>query len=177
MPEGNRKSRILRTLKEYVNQKEDSMSTDNVNGEKNEEDIIETEKHFIPHTATHTVDIRMKIKNLINLYGEDKIYIGKTCNPFGRMTGNYRLSESVDESSENPEDYDTEPPHNVPHDQSGYGKMFIIYETENPHKINELEKQLIVEFNEKTRNRVGGGGGRPGHAPYYIYVVVQEDVL
>jgi len=120
--------------------------------------------------------IPVKIERVIRKYGDGQTYIGKTCNPNGRMTGDYSLSESVDSSGETPEDYDAEP-HDKSHDKNGYGKMFILFESDGLDEILDFEKKYVDFFKGRIRNRVAGGGGRHGDAPYYLYIIVQDEAL
>ena len=92
------------------------------------------------------------------------------------MTGNYSLSESIDSSGENPEDYDAEP-HDKPHIENDYGKMFILFESDELSQILDFEREYIDIFKDRTRNQALGGGGRHGDAPYFLYIIVQNSVL
>ena len=139
------------------------------------EDMIDWKTQLVENqTATKHIEIVQRINQLINKYGPTNVYIGKTCNPLGRMTGDYNISESTEE--ELPENFEAAP-HDVPHLENEYGKMFIIYETSELKEILKLEKDLIREFENRTRNGAKGGEGGTGSPPWYIYLVVQESAL
>ena len=54
-----------------------------------------------------------------------------------------------------------------------FGEMIVLYETTSLSNARKLEKQLIDKNWEDERliNEIGGGGGKPGEGPYYLYIV------
>ena len=54
-----------------------------------------------------------------------------------------------------------------------FGEMIVLYKTSSLKNVRELEKQLIEENwdDERLFNLIGGGGGKAGEGPYYLYIV------
>ena len=53
-----------------------------------------------------------------------------------------------------------------------YDTMLVIYETSSINNVRELESKLIEDFRGFCDNTIGGGGGRVGIGPYYLYIVL-----
>ena len=54
-----------------------------------------------------------------------------------------------------------------------YDKMKVIYRSTSLESVRELERELIEHNKELADNFIGGGGGRIGEPPYFMYVVVR----
>jgi hypothetical protein len=61
------------------------------------------------------------------------------------------------------------------HSRSGdnWKRMIIKYKTSSINFIKQIETILIDNHWDYVRNKVGGGGGREGMKPYYLYVLVK----
>jgi hypothetical protein len=55
-----------------------------------------------------------------------------------------------------------------------YDEMHVIYRTDSYDNVCLLERELIDHNSELTDNMIGGGGGRKGYPPYFMYVVVKH---
>ncbi len=53
----------------------------------------------------------------------------------------------------------------------GYTQMLVIYETSSINHVRGLESNLIAHYGDDCDNSIGGGGGRVGVGPYYLYIV------
>lgn len=63
--------------------------------------------------------------------------------------------------------------------KEGWSKMVVLYQTTSYRYCASIEDYLIRHAwnskEEKTWNFRGGGGGiKPGHDQYFVYVVVEE---
>lgn len=58
------------------------------------------------------------------------------------------------------------------YDEPEYDTMLVIYETSSINNVRELEYDLIEDFRGFCDNSIGGGGGRVGVGPYYLYIVL-----
>lgn len=54
-----------------------------------------------------------------------------------------------------------------------YDAMIVIYRSVSLTCVRALECQLIEHNRELADNFIGGGGGRSGNPPYFMYVVVK----
>lgn len=52
-----------------------------------------------------------------------------------------------------------------------YERMVLIYRTESRNHVVQLEKMLVAYNFQLSENRTGGGGGKPGIGPFFLYVV------
>lgn len=52
-----------------------------------------------------------------------------------------------------------------------YDEMILIYGTSSINHVRELEAVLIDYYWDFCDNSIGGGGGRVGIGPYYLYIV------
>lgn len=52
-----------------------------------------------------------------------------------------------------------------------YDEMILIYGTSSINHVRELEAVLIDYYWAVCDNSIGGGGGRVGAGPYYLYIV------
>jgi hypothetical protein len=52
--------------------------------------------------------------------------------------------------------------------------MHVVYRTDSYDNVCLLERELIDHNSELTDNMIGGGGGRKGYPPYFMYVVVKH---
>ena len=62
----------------------------------------------------------------------------------------------------------------------GYAKMIVICQTSTIEEALALETKLIAYFKDKCDDRlidnpIGGGGGRAGSNPGYVYLVLSEE--
>lgn len=55
-----------------------------------------------------------------------------------------------------------------------YDEMVVIYRSDSYGNVCELERELIEHNWELADNMIGGGGGRKGSAPYFMYVVIKH---
>lgn len=140
-------------------------------------DCIDYKTYFISSDdRTLTAELLIRIKNIIDLAGHEMVYIGKTSNPFKRMTGkNMSINESFTEYGLIQEVKDHIPSHTIPHQKNNYKKMYVLAEVRSLSVVNGIEISLIEQFWDTNRNKTKGGEGANGGAPYYIYVVVHED--
>lgn len=60
-----------------------------------------------------------------------------------------------------------------------YHEMIVLYRTDEREHIEDVERSLIDHYWEERAlaNEIGGGGGRKGQPPYYLYVAVQKPNL
>lgn len=77
----------------------------------------------------------------------DRFKIGITNNPSGRFCKGYAR------------DYD---------------EMIVLYQSVSLDSVSQVECDLIEHNAEITRNRIAGGGGNYGEAPYYLYLVIRH---
>jgi hypothetical protein len=49
--------------------------------------------------------------------------------------------------------------------------MIVLYRTRSIDSVSKLESHLVEHNWEVADNSIGGGGGRIGDPPYYLYVV------
>lgn len=54
---------------------------------------------------------------------------------------------------------------------SRYSEMIVLYKTTSLRYLRQVEKDLISYHANFTSNIIGGGGGRYGAPPYYVYLV------
>jgi hypothetical protein len=54
---------------------------------------------------------------------------------------------------------------------SNYDEMIVLYKTRSIDSVSRLESYLVEHNWEVADNRIGGGGGRIGEPPYYLYIV------
>jgi hypothetical protein len=54
-----------------------------------------------------------------------------------------------------------------------YDEMILVYKTISLNWVRDLEAELIDHNWEIADNFIGGGGGRMGRPPYFVYVVVK----
>ena len=54
-----------------------------------------------------------------------------------------------------------------------YDRMMVIYSSSSLKSVRDLECELIEHNREIADNFIGGGGGRVGAAPHFMYVVVR----
>ncbi len=54
-----------------------------------------------------------------------------------------------------------------------YDEMIVIYRSISLNSVRDLESELIEHNKELADNFIGGGGGRIGKPPYFMYVVVK----
>lgn len=140
---------------------------------KDQYEIEWSAKKVASSLKTKDVEINISIRTIIDFYGQKSVYLGKTCDPYGRMKGKYNINES-----EIFKDFEDEiSPHNVPHIENGYTLMFILYESDNPMEIKNLEKRKIKLFKNEIRNQNKGGGGKNGSPPYFLYAVVHGEAV
>lgn len=57
--------------------------------------------------------------------------------------------------------------------KTNYDRMVVIYRTISLDSVCELECELIEHNRELADNMIGGGGGKAGKPPYYLYVVIK----
>ncbi len=55
-----------------------------------------------------------------------------------------------------------------------YGEMVVLYETQSERFVRDIERFLIDNYWYDCDNIIGGGGGRLGKPPYYLYVALQK---
>lgn len=142
-----------------------------------DEECIDNTTYFIPSdTRPLMVALAGQITRIVDLAGHEMVYIGKTSNPYKRMTGkDMNLNESFGETGTLNEAKDHIPIHNVPHKKNKYKRMYILTEVHTFSEVGTLEKTLIEHFWDTNRNKSKGGEGPDGGMPYYIYVVIHED--
>ena len=54
---------------------------------------------------------------------------------------------------------------------SRYDEMIVLYRTTSDRFGRRIEAILIEHYWEDCDNSIGGGGGRKGYPPYYLYIV------
>ncbi len=54
-----------------------------------------------------------------------------------------------------------------------YDRMIVVYSSSSIRCVRELEFELIEHNRDLADNFIGGGGGRSGSPPYFMYVVVK----
>ena len=52
-----------------------------------------------------------------------------------------------------------------------YDEMIVLYQTRSIDSVSKLESHLVEHNWEVADNSIGGGGGRIGGPPYYLYLV------
>jgi len=55
-----------------------------------------------------------------------------------------------------------------------YDEMIVIYRSESFDNVRELERELVAHNRALADNIIGGGGGRQGQPPYFMYVVIKH---
>lgn len=110
-----------------------------------DEDIV----HF-DLTTGRPADVASTLKRRVSAYTkEDRVgrfKIGITNNPSGRFSSGYAR------------DFD---------------EMIVLYRSPSLDSVSQVECELIEHNEEITTNRIAGGGGNYGEAPYYLYLVVR----
>ena len=51
-----------------------------------------------------------------------------------------------------------------------YDEMILLYRTSSERYVRAMERKLIDRFSRTIDNLIGGGGGRLGSGPYYLYI-------
>ena len=169
-----------RKLKEDQKILEERLRKKVMNKEKNQDDYseyIDDTTYFVPNDdKTLMAELAIRINKIIELAGHEMVYIGKTSDPYKRMTGkNMAINESFTEMGLTLDEKDHIPSHNVPHIKNKYKKMYVLTKVQSLSGVNKLEIGLIEQFWDRNRNKTKGGEGAKGGAPYYVYVVVHED--
>ena len=54
---------------------------------------------------------------------------------------------------------------------SEYDDMMLLYKTSSDNYVKDMERRMICEYWDYVDNSIGGGGGRLGSAPYFLYIV------
>ena len=67
----------------------------------------------------------------------------------------------------------TSDPHGRFRKYVNYDRMIVVYKSPSLNSVRDLECELIEHNSELADNFIGGGGGRSGQPPYFMYVVVQ----
>ncbi len=55
-----------------------------------------------------------------------------------------------------------------------YDEMVVLYKSSSIDSVSEVERDLIEHNKDITQNRIAGGGGNYGEAPYYLYIVLKD---
>lgn len=55
-----------------------------------------------------------------------------------------------------------------------YDEMIVVYRSDSYDNVCDLERQLIEHNSELADNMIGGGGGRIGNPPHFMYVVIKN---
>lgn len=141
-----------------------------------ESDIIDKNTYNNPtEDNCNMPELFKRANKLIKEYGEQNVYFGKTSNPFNRMTGkNMKINEQFKELGLIEENRSF-PPHDKPHLENNYKKMFILCVVQNKADVDRIEKALINNTWDSNRNNTKGGEGPDGGKPYFIYGVVHEN--
>jgi hypothetical protein len=84
-----------------------------------------------------------------NLRGTSSAKVGLTDNPSGRFAQAYK---------------------------NEYDQMIVFYQTNSIENAREVERVMIDNNWAVLDNEVGGGGGRVGQAPFYVYLVVEKSI-
>ena len=53
-----------------------------------------------------------------------------------------------------------------------YDEMILLHETSSERLVRETERQLVEYYGDDSDAERGGGGGRLGKQPFYVYVAV-----
>jgi hypothetical protein len=111
-----------------------------------DEDVV----HF-DVTTGRPAEVASTLRRRVSAYTrEDRVSrfkIGITNNPRGRFSNGYARD---------------------------YHEMIVLYRSASLDSVSQVERDLIEHNAEITRNRIAGGGGDYGGAPYYLYLVVRH---
>lgn len=55
-----------------------------------------------------------------------------------------------------------------------YDEMIVLYRSSSLAFVSQAECDLIEHNAALTANRIAGGGGNYGRAPYYLYIVIRK---
>ena len=55
-----------------------------------------------------------------------------------------------------------------------YDEMLVIYCSKSYNSVCDLERELIDHNQGLADNMIGGGGGRKGEPPYFMYVAIKH---
>ena len=104
------------------------------------------------HTAPNLPRIKNRVSNLVRHCRY--FYIGLTNRPWNRFMEHNR------------------------YDEIEWDKMVLLYKTSSLVKEGAFEQELIQyyresQYSKKLKNNKGGGEGRYGKAPHYIYVLLK----
>jgi len=55
-----------------------------------------------------------------------------------------------------------------------YDEMAVVYRSDSYDNVCDLERELIEHNSGLADNMIGGGGGRKGEPPHYMYVVIKH---
>jgi hypothetical protein len=55
-----------------------------------------------------------------------------------------------------------------------YDEMIVVYSSKAYNSVCELERELVEHNKGLADNLIGGGGGRKGTPPYFMYVVIKH---
>ena len=139
--------------------------------------------HFIQDG--NEAEICSTIQSIMEKHNHQKIYIGISCHPCGRYTGDYAGTTAL------PRDYQMEVNHEeinanileAAH-ESTYNNMYVIFSHNNLERIRKLETEAIECVKnhniKQSANRNDGGGGRDAETvsdTYFLYVCTSAITL
>ena len=55
-----------------------------------------------------------------------------------------------------------------------YDEMVVLYESSSEDNVREMERHLVDYYRDDSDAERGGGGGRLGQPPYFLYVVLDH---
>jgi len=140
-------------------------------------DLIDEKTFFVPFQGDNSSimkELYTIIKAQIKKYGFETVYVGKTSDPYNRMTGKKDSKKVFEEKGILIESKSHIPAHNKPHLQNDYKKMFILSQFKSKKDVDMHERALIDENYDNLRNKSRGGSGMDGGTPYFLYFVVHE---
>ena len=92
-------------------------------------------------------DLRRRVSAYTRADLKRKFKIGISCDPEGRWENAYK---------------------------NYYDEMIVLYKSQSIESVSQVERDLVAHNKHFTENRIAGGGGGIGTAPFYLYLVLAD---